>query len=298
MKKPYIWRGLCTLLVLVLSLTMFGQSLAFTREGDVNLFLGTLPPAVQVTGDTNYYPSSYASMDEMRAALKDHLIESQEEGSVLLRNENGALPLAPNASVTLFGFAAATPVYHGGSGGPPNEGINLYDAMKEEGFQVNETVYNAIVAANGSRTKTGLIGEIPASAYAGTEGSYASSYNDAAIYVMSRFGGEEEGSGEKKLSFDKLVINLDSYELLVDGKRVDTPPKELELLYHLAASPNRVFTRNQLLDEVWGFDYFGDSRTVDVHIKRLREKLEGVSEQWSLKTVWGVGYKFEVVSGA
>lgn len=191
MKKTYIWRGLCTLLVLVFSLTMFGQSLAFTREGDVNLFLGTLPPAVQVTGDTNYYPSSYASMDEMRAALKDHLIESQEEGSVLLRNENGALPLAPNASVTLFGFAAATPVYHGGSGGPPNEGINLYDAMKEEGFQVNETVYNAIVAANGSRTKTGLIGEIPASAYAGTEGSYASSYNDAAIYVMSRFGGEE-----------------------------------------------------------------------------------------------------------
>ena len=114
--------------------------------------------------------------------------------------------------------------------------------------------------------------------------------------VLRRFGGDENGTGEKKLSFDKLVINLDSYELLVDGKRVDTPPKELELLYHLAASPNRVFTRNQLLDEVWGFDYFGDSRTVDVHIKRLREKLEGVSDQWSLKTVWGVGYKFEVVS--
>lgn len=100
---------------------------------------------------------------------------------------------------------------------------------------------------------------------------------------------------EKKLTFDKLVVNLDSYELLVDGKRIDTPPKEMELLYHLASSPNRVFTRNQLLDEVWGFDYFGDSRTVDVHIKRLREKLEGVSEKWSLKTVWGVGYKFEVI---
>jgi len=115
--------------------------------------------------------------------------------------------------------------------------------------------------------------------------------------VLRRFGGDEEGNGgEKKLSFDKLVINLDSYELIVDGKRIDTPPKELELLYHLAASPNRVFTRNQLLDEVWGFDYFGDSRTVDVHIKRLREKLEGVSDQWSLKTVWGVGYKFEVVA--
>ena len=113
--------------------------------------------------------------------------------------------------------------------------------------------------------------------------------------VLRRFGEEEQL--EKRLSFDKLVVNLDSYELLVDGRRVDTPPKELELLYHLAAAPNRVFTRNQLLDEVWGFDYFGDSRTVDVHIKRLREKLEGVSEQWSLKTVWGVGYKFEVANG-
>ena len=112
--------------------------------------------------------------------------------------------------------------------------------------------------------------------------------------VLARIHAVLRRSGEKRLSFDKLVINLDSYELQVDGKRVDTPPKELELLFHLAASPNRVFTRNQLLDEVWGFDYFGDSRTVDVHIKRLREKLEGVSEQWSLKTVWGVGYKFEV----
>ena len=98
----------------------------------------------------------------------------------------------------------------------------------------------------------------------------------------------------KRLVFDKLIIDLDSYELIVDGKKVDTPPKELELLYHLASTPNRVYTRNQLLDEVWGFDYFGDSRTVDVHIKRLREKLEGVSDQWRLKTVWGVGYKFEV----
>ena len=99
---------------------------------------------------------------------------------------------------------------------------------------------------------------------------------------------------KKRLTFDKLVIDLDSYELLVDGRKIDTPPKELELLYHLASAPNRVFTRNQLLDEVWGFDYFGDSRTVDVHIKRLREKVEGVSDQWELKTVWGVGYKFEV----
>ncbi len=98
----------------------------------------------------------------------------------------------------------------------------------------------------------------------------------------------------KRLVFDKLIIDLDSYELVVDGKKIDTPPKELELLYHLASTPNRVYTRNQLLDEVWGFDYFGDSRTVDVHIKRLREKVENVSDQWALKTVWGVGYKFEV----
>ena len=117
----------------------------------------------------------------------------------------------------------------------------------------------------------------------------------ARVHAVLRRTGEEEQSSEKKLVFDKLVVNLDSYELLVDGKRVDTPPKELELLFHLASSPNRVYTRNQLLDEVWGFDYFGDSRTVDVHIKRLREKLEGVSDQWSLKTVWGVGYKFEVI---
>ena len=111
--------------------------------------------------------------------------------------------------------------------------------------------------------------------------------------VLRRTGGEEESS-ERRLVFDKLIIDLDAFELIVDGKRVDTPPKEMELRYHLASSPNRVYTRNQLLDEVWGFDYFGDSRTVDVHIKRLREKLEGVSDQWRLKTVCGVGYKFEV----
>ena len=110
--------------------------------------------------------------------------------------------------------------------------------------------------------------------------------------VMRRSAGEDPVA--QRLEYDKLIINLDSYELVVDGTKIDTPPKEMELLYHLAATPNRVYTRNQLLDEVWGFDYFGDSRTVDVHIKRLREKLEGVSDQWRLKTVWGVGYKFEV----
>ena len=98
------------------------------------------------------------------------------------------------------------------------------------------------------------------------------------------------------LHFDKLTIDMDAFVLTVDGQKVDAPPKEMELLFYLASSPNRVYTRNQLLDEVWGFDYFGDSRTVDVHVKRLREKLEGVSEQWCLKTVWGVGYKFEVIA--
>jgi len=97
----------------------------------------------------------------------------------------------------------------------------------------------------------------------------------------------------KEVRYDKLVINLTNYELKVNGERVDTPPKEMELIYHLASNPNRVFTRDQLLDEVWGFDYYGDSRTVDVHVKRLREKLEGVSDKWELKTVWSVGYKFE-----
>ena len=101
----------------------------------------------------------------------------------------------------------------------------------------------------------------------------------------------------KAISYDKLYINLDAYELVVDGVKIDTPPKELELLYHLASNPNKVYTRNQLLDEVWDFDFFGDSRTVDVHIKRLREKVENVSKQWALRTVWGVGYKFELKSG-
>ena len=111
--------------------------------------------------------------------------------------------------------------------------------------------------------------------------------------VLRRCGGPGEISPRRRLEFDGLAIDMDAFTLAVRGKNVDTPPKELELIFQLASSPNRVYTRNQLLDEVWGFDYFGDSRTVDVHIKRLREKLEGVSPFWSLKTVWGVGYKFE-----
>ena len=115
----------------------------------------------------------------------------------------------------------------------------------------------------------------------------------ARIEAVLRRSGVEPERASRRLVFDKLVLDMDAFELTVDGKKVPTPPKEMELLFHLASSPNRVYTRNQLLDEVWGFDYFGDTRTVDVHIKRLREKLEGVSDQWELKTVWSVGYKFE-----
>ena len=105
---------------------------------------------------------------------------------------------------------------------------------------------------------------------------------------------DSDTANKKIVTFNKLSINLESYELKVDGVAIDTPPKELELLFHLASNPNRVYTRDQLLDEVWGFEYYGDSRTVDVHVKRLREKLENTCDDWSLKTVWGVGYKFEV----
>ena len=113
--------------------------------------------------------------------------------------------------------------------------------------------------------------------------------------VLRRTNGNnaEENDAKSVVEYDNLEINIVNYELKVKGVAIDTPPKELELIYHFASNPNRVYTRDQLLDEVWGFDYYGDSRTVDVHVKRLREKLEGVSDKWALKTVWGVGYKFE-----
>lgn len=117
--------------------------------------------------------------------------------------------------------------------------------------------------------------------------------------VLRRTGGEtkteEPADKVEEVEFEGLYVSLTNYKLRVRGVDVDAPPKEIELLYHLASHPNRVFTRDQLLDEIWGFKYFGDSRTVDVHIKRIREKLEGVSDRWGLKTVWGVGYKFEVL---
>lgn len=115
----------------------------------------------------------------------------------------------------------------------------------------------------------------------------------ARIKAVLRRTSATKGGDAKEVRYDKLTINLSNYEMKVDGVSVDTPPKELELIFHLASNPDRVFTRDQLLDDVWGFDYYGDSRTVDVHIKRLRDKLKGVSDEWELRTIWSVGYKFE-----
>ena len=114
--------------------------------------------------------------------------------------------------------------------------------------------------------------------------------------VLRRYNAHAKAGDEEVVRFENIEISLQKYELKINGKAIDIPPKELELLYFLASNCNRVFTRDQLLDKVWGFDYLGDSRTVDVHVKRLREKLEGVSEKWLLKTVWGVGYKFETLN--
>ena len=113
--------------------------------------------------------------------------------------------------------------------------------------------------------------------------------------VLRRFNAHSKTNDDEVVKFENIEISLQKYELKLLGKAIDIPPKELELLYFLASNCNRVFTRDQLLDKVWGFDYLGDSRTVDVHVKRLREKLEGVSDKWVLKTVWGVGYKFETL---
>ena len=116
----------------------------------------------------------------------------------------------------------------------------------------------------------------------------------ARVRAVLRRTGVSEEEPVKEVNWDKLSINLTNYELRVNGEQIDTPPKELELLYHLASNPNKVFTRDQLLDQVWGFEYYGDSRTIDVHVKRIREKIDGVSDKWELRTVWRVGYKFEV----
>jgi len=113
--------------------------------------------------------------------------------------------------------------------------------------------------------------------------------------VLRRTKNQDNDTDIEVIKYDNLEISLQKYELKLKNKTVDIPPKELELLNFLVSNVNRVFTRDQLLDKVWGFDYLGDSRTVDVHVKRLREKLEGISDKWNLKTVWGVGYKFELL---
>ena len=113
--------------------------------------------------------------------------------------------------------------------------------------------------------------------------------------VLRRTKHPENETDIEVIKYHNIEISLQKYELKLENKTVDIPPKELELLYFLISHVNRVFTRDQLLDKVWGFDYLGDSRTVDVHVKRLREKLDGVSDKWNLKTVWGVGYKFELL---
>ncbi len=117
----------------------------------------------------------------------------------------------------------------------------------------------------------------------------------ARVKTVLRRAGTLPNESRQEVEYPNLFVSLTNYKLMVKGKQVDAPPKEIELLYHLAKNPNRVFTRDQLLDEIWGFKYFGDSRTVDVHIKRIREKLEGVSDQWAIRTVWGIGYKFETI---
>ncbi len=190
LKKHRLWAGITSVLVLILALVIFLGNLAFTRAGDVNLFLGTMPPAADVTDDTNYFPSDYKNKDEMRAALKEYIIDSQVQGSVLLKNEANALPLATGVSVTLFGSGVVNPVFHGGSGGPAAKGTMLYDALKAQGVKVNDEVINKLKSEKTDYGKTGLIGEVSASAYESVKTSFAS-HNDAAIFVMRRFGGEE-----------------------------------------------------------------------------------------------------------
>lgn len=107
-------------------------------------------------------------------------------------------------------------------------------------------------------------------------------------------GRAEEDPEDNEIVFDGLRVNQTTYDVYLDEEKIEMPPKEFELLYFLAKNANKVFTRDQLLDEIWGYEFFGDSRTVDVHMKRIREKIEKEDKTWHLKTVWGVGYKFEV----
>ena len=112
-----------------------------------------------------------------------------------------------------------------------------------------------------------------------------------AVMRRSKIAQQPEKSG--LLVYDKFELSIDQYELKLNGKRIELTPKELQLLFFLASNPNKVFTRDQLLDQVWGYNYLGNTRTIDAHIRKVREKCEGISPLWAIRTIWGVGYKFE-----
>ena len=200
LKNRKLWAGLTSVLILVLALASFLGNLAFTRAGDVNRVLGTTPPTQDVTVDTNYIPSDYAGQEEMRAALKEYLIDSQIQGSVLLKNENNALPLEKGDNLTLIGGGAVNPIYHSGASASGNmTTVSLIDALSDEGFKLNQDVITALNSADTSYNLLGNIGEVPVSTYNNVKSSF-SVYGDAAVYVMRRYGGEEgdlnHGMGE------------------------------------------------------------------------------------------------------
>ena len=207
-----------------------------------------------------------------------------------LENENYTVYVANDGQAAVETFAAKTP------------DLVLLDIMlpKMDGWQVCREIRKTssapiiMLSAKGETFDKVLGLELGADDYV-TKPFEAKEVMARIKAVLRRSKGDSEAAADEKKTvvYDKLEINIVNYELKVNGVAIDTPPKELELIYHFASNPNRVYTRDQLLDEVWGFDYYGDSRTVDVHVKRLREKLEGVSDKWTLKTVWGVGYKFE-----
>ena len=204
MKNYKLWRGLTAAFLLIFCLVIFFSNLAFVRVGDVNRVLGVEPPTVEITDDTNYYPSEYDSREEMLEDLEAHVISVQEEGSVLLKNDANALPLASGASVTLFGSGAADSVYHGGSGGPVNSGINLYDAMKAAGFAINDAVYDVIDAGDTAFGKTGR-------RYGGEEGELNHGMGDGGLDDGNRTPWEDGPAGVPELSLhqeEKDLLNM------------------------------------------------------------------------------------------
>lgn len=210
LRKKYVLRGLSSIMLATTIMASFLTSLALENSGQVNVFLGTNPPSQNVTDDTNYYPSQFANVTEMRAAEKLHDIQMQEEGSVLLRNEGAALPLKQNPRVTLFGKTAADPIYRGGSGGSAlSTPKNLHNAFVEKGIVINETIYNALLTSPIKRSR-GFIGEVPGTFYTNElQSSYASDYQDAAIIVLGRYGGEQQDMGAGGDSNADNVVNAD-----------------------------------------------------------------------------------------